>query len=223
MITIDDFKDNHKSKSAQKTINEFNATIYFLQTTDGKFNISGRCIGFKQPKYICRVTSIDECNSIYLEICEKLTFLSKFQDSIDMENFFEELHKQHTPSERQKRLKETSEDGIITVYVKKEYDQFVPRVIDYQKGTTNYRKGHITPATPIEKEAEESCLRVLNEYNIYGEYSRKLDKRSYIFEHEKIKGEPTENECYLYDNGVKTEMSQEQLEKVKIMIENDLI
>lgn len=214
MIKDEDFIQHEGSKSAQKAINEFGVTIYFRQTeNDTKFTISGYVTGFKNPKYICRADTIKDCNDVFLEICEKLTFLSKFQNNINFTAFFSELKKNYAPSEKQRRFNDTSDDGIISVRVKKEekYGGWIPIVRDYEKGTKNYRGGHISSVVSTENEAEEICKNCLNEYNIYGAYSRTIKNHRCNLEHETfIELNDTINEFYVFGNNKRTDISEVQ-------------
>ena len=225
MVSLDDFKQHEGSKSTQITLNQFGVTIYFRQNNDDdKFNISGYATGFKNPTHICRVSSIEDCNDVLAEICRMLVFLSKIQSNIDMHKFFSLMHERYSPSERQRRFKDVSDDGIITVFVKKEGESWIPKVCDYKKGTKEHGEGFLSSAVPTEKEAEDICKNCLNEYNIYGYYQRHSNRQRFALEHESTHiHEDMANECYVYDNGIKTEISQEQANKIKIMIENDLI
>ena len=225
MITLEEFKQCEGSESTQRTINEFGITIYFRQNNgDDKFNIAGYVTGFERPAHFARVDSIDDCNRVFKEVCDQLTFLSKFQEDIDMHNFFEEMHKRYTPNDRQRRFKSTSDDGIISVSVKKEEDLWIPKVRDYEKGTKEYRVGFISSAVPTEKEAETICKNCLNEYNTYGNYTRDISKPKYIFEHQIVEiADTMDDEYYLYERGITTGITQEQMNKIKIMIENGLI
>lgn len=224
MLIIEDFNQHRDSKSAQKTIPEFGVTIYFRQkNNDSKFAISGYVSGFDRPEYICRVESIEECNTIFFEVCEKLSFLSKFQPKIDFKNFFEEIHNTYSNS-NERRFKDTSDDGLITVRVKQEKGGWVALVSDYLKGTSEYKTAWIAPKVPTEVEAEEICKNCLNEYNIYSEYSRNVSHRRCTMEHEIIEEiESLGEEYYLYENGITIPISQERMEKIKIMIENGVI
>ena len=223
MITIEQFEKHKTSKSTRRTINEFGVTIYFaLINGDKKFRISGYTTGFNKPEYICSVSTIDECNGVYQEICEKLTFVSKFQKDIDLKQFFIELKNEYSP--HQKRFNGISDDGIISVWVKKEGEMWIPKIKDYGKGTEEYREGFLSSVLPTEKEAEDICKNCLNEYNLYGHYKRLTNRKKFILEHESVDIAPEiGNEYYIYDNGIKTEITQKQIEKIKIMIENGVI
>ena len=185
-MELSDFKRKGKGISNIIPIEGRNLTILIRKEDDQDFfKILGYGYHVK-IKHIVSKDTLEEVDEVVMDICKKLESACYVTDKWDMSTFLEKLSLEYPKQQNRTRLRLTSNDGKITMFIKEEKNGFVCKVRDYKEGTTELKEAYIHYAVATEEEAERILTERMNEYDCFGYYSRILKRKpKYHTQHEK--------------------------------------
>ena len=163
--------------------------------------------------------SFEDIESKIKEYCEKLHY-------VNVEQFikFEKTNN----GRRHMNYRICSDDKLIymTVYCNEKDKEYYPMVNATDRISGNKTTRQVSSKVYDYNEAVSVVNEKMEEYNTFGYFTRdnmKIKKNTEFVEEKLSDESDEENECYVFNNGIQTEITPEQADKIKIMIENDLI
>ena len=194
-------------KTFSKIVNGHKISVYDI---NGGFSIR------IDEQHVIYVSS-DDVESKLKEYCEKLHY-------VDVEKFIEFEQNNNSKASRHYGLE--SKDKRIFMSIHIDGDAYLPMVKATDRITEKKVQRQIASRVYDYNEAISILQEKMNSYDELGYFTRddmSIRKNS-AFVEEKLTDEVTiETDCYVWIEGVKLQISQEQAETIEKMIENDII